>query len=73
MVYCKWLSPAAGTVPFPFSIRNPESNWVTDSCGQEDPMSAAATRPLIISATPHTARPQWDDAAGTDGHLAAEH
>lgn len=36
-------------------------------------MSAAASGPLIISATPHTARPRWDGATGTDGHVAAEH
>lgn len=35
-------------------------------------MSAAHSRLLIVSPAPLTACPHWDDAAVTDGRLAAE-
>lgn len=75
-VFFLWLAASGSrhrSRVFPSSCWNAESDGVTDSCGQEDPTSVSDSRLLITSPAPLTACPRWDDAAGTDGHLAAEH
>lgn len=69
MVHWDWLSQEAGTAPEWFHAAT-EILKVMESLTAVG--SAALSRLLTVSPAPLTACPRWDDAAGTDGHLAAD-